>query len=81
MSESADAMGALTPQQLAHERQSIVECAVTALIHTHENPNDVRVFFDQLYAQHQLARIQAGAPVETPKAVQKLIDMLFQSKP
>lgn len=81
MSQSRrEALAKLTPMQLHHERLTILECAVRALIQTHPDRDKVRRIFDGVYAQHQIARQRAGAPAEVSEAMQGAIDMLFRSE-
>lgn len=62
-----------------HERLAVLEAAVTALISTHPNPDQVQSAFLGLYAKHQAARAVHGAdPAEAREAVRGLLTMLFQ---
>jgi len=55
---------------LAHERLTILECAVKALIAEHPNPEAVRTRFDLFYAQMPRAKF-------APAGLRKLVASLF----
>jgi len=55
---------------LGHERLTILECAVKALIAEHPNPDAVRRRFDAFY--HQMPRAKFA-----PAGLRKLVALLF----
>ena len=75
----------MTPEQLAqfaqltHERLTVLECAIRALIATHQDPSRLRERFDAIYSQHQVSRAQYSPP-DAANIGRRLIGMRFGDK-